>query len=112
MSAGYGSRHWICFSIPESCSILSNLLGGNVFYPGVVTVVTLVKIINSENDNGITIEHYDYTDGDSGISIEHYKIIGGEHIWFDINYQGANTSRSIWNYVSKYDINGLRLPNK
>jgi len=28
--------------------------------------------------------------------------------WFDMSYEGADTGRLIWNYVSRYDINGLR----
>lgn len=64
--------------------------------------------INSVTDNGTSIEHYTYADGDSSISIEHYKVIGGEHNWFDIDYEGANTSRLIWEFVSKYDTDGLR----
>jgi len=60
------------------------------------------------NDNGTTIEHYRYTSGDNGTSVEHYKVIGGDHVWFDMNYQGANTGRLIWDYVSRFDINGLR----
>lgn len=63
---------------------------------------------DSYDDNGTTIERYFYADGDSGVSIEHYKIIDGEHVWFDTNYEGKNTSRLIWDFVSKYDINGLR----
>jgi len=65
-------------------------------------------IVNSLVDNGTTIEHYAYINGDSSTSVEHYKVIGGDHVWFDINYQGANTSKLIWDFVSRYDINGLR----
>jgi len=65
-------------------------------------------VINSINENGIIIEHYSYTDGDNNTSVEHYKIIGGGHVWFDIDYEGSNTSRLIWDFVSRYDINGLR----
>lgn len=65
-------------------------------------------ITNTVNDNGTTIEHYAYMNGDSSVSVEHYKIIEGNHVWFDFNYQGANTSQLIWNFLSKYDVNGLR----
>ncbi|MCP4440682.1 MAG: hypothetical protein GY810_17180 [Aureispira sp.] len=65
-------------------------------------------VLNSVDDNGTTIEHYLYNQGNNDVSVEHYKIIGGDHVWFDIDYQGANTNELIWNFVSKYDINGLR----
>ena len=65
-------------------------------------------LINSITDNGTLIEYYAYNDGDSGTSVEHYKVVEGDHVWFDLSYEEANTSEIIWNFVSKYDINGLR----
>ncbi|OUU04127.1 MAG: hypothetical protein CBB92_00555, partial [Flammeovirgaceae bacterium TMED32] len=65
-------------------------------------------LTNSITDNGILIEYYAYHDGDSGTSVEHYKVVGGDHVWFDLSYEGANTSQLIWDFVSKYDLNGLR----
>ena len=56
----------------------------------------------------MTIEHYSYTDGDNNTSVEHYKVIDGGHVWFDISYDGSNTSSLIWDFVSRYDIGGLR----
>ena len=58
------------------------------------------------NDNNI--EYYVYDQGDSLVSVEHYKYIGGDHIWFNSTFQGQNTSELVWNFVSRYDINGLR----
>jgi polyhydroxybutyrate depolymerase len=68
---------------------------------------TIPKVYNYEN-RGTGIEHYVYSDGSGGVSVEHYKVIGGRHKWLDINIEGANISRIIWEFVSKYDINGLR----
>lgn len=65
-------------------------------------------VLSIENDRGTSIEHYQYPEGDGGVSIEHYKLIGGDHVWFDMNYQGSNTSKLIWDFLSKYDIKGLR----
>ena len=65
-------------------------------------------IVNSMNDGGVTIEYYSYPDGDDDTSVEHYKVIGGGHVWFDMSYDGSNTSRLIWDFVSRYDVNGLR----
>jgi polyhydroxybutyrate depolymerase len=67
-----------------------------------------IPVLSSVNDDGTTIEHYQYNQGNKSVSVEHYKIIGGDHEWFDINYEGSNTSGLIWNFVSRYDINGLR----
>ena len=65
-------------------------------------------ITTTFNDNGIVIEHFIYADGDNNCNVEHYKVIEGGHVWFDLNFQGANTSMLIWDFVSRYDINGLR----
>ena len=64
--------------------------------------------VNRVNDGATTIERHSYTDGDKNTSVEHYKVLDGGHVWFDIGYDGANTSALIWNFVSRYEINGLR----
>ena len=64
----------------------------------------LTPTITSENN----IERYVYAQGDSSVSVEHYKFIGGDHVWFSATYQGQSTSELVWNFVSRYDINGLR----
>ena len=64
-------------------------------------------ITSTYSDQGMSIEHYLYNDGDNNISVEHYKYIQGGHEWFNNSFQGQNTSDLIWNFVSKYNINGL-----
>ena len=64
--------------------------------------------IDTDNTGGMTIEHYSYEQGDNAVSVEHYKYIGGDHVWFNETYQGQNASELVWNFMSKYDINGLR----
>ena len=63
---------------------------------------------DSRTDRGTTIERYSYGDGDNGTSVEHYKVVGGGHVWFDIRYDGSDTSGLIWDFVSRYSIDGLR----
>ena len=64
-------------------------------------------ITSTYSDQGMSIEHYLYNDGDNNVSVEHYKYIHGGHEWFNNSFQGQNTSKLIWNFVSKYNINGL-----
>ena len=64
--------------------------------------------ISIDNSGEIAIEHYQYGQGDNGSAVEHYKYIEGNHVWFSNTYQGENTAELIWNFISKYDINGLR----
>jgi polyhydroxybutyrate depolymerase len=65
-------------------------------------------IIDSVQDSGTRIERYSFINGDGNTEVEHYKVINGDHIWFDISYEGANTGQLIWDFVSRYDKNGLR----
>ena len=64
--------------------------------------------VNNDNNGGMTIEHYVYDQGDGLVSVEHYKYIGGDHVWFNAPFKGQSTSELIWDFVSRYDINGLR----
>jgi polyhydroxybutyrate depolymerase len=69
---------------------------------------TSTPTISIDDSEGITIEHYVYGEGNSSVSVEHYKYVGGNHVWFSSTFQGLNTSELIWNFMSRYDINGLR----
>ena len=89
--------------------------GGGV-YNSVVSVLNfwvnfnntdLDPIINNIDDNGTSIVSYKYKNGDNNVSVEHYKIIGGEHVWFNNDFNGKNTGQLIWDFLSQYDINGL-----
>jgi polyhydroxybutyrate depolymerase len=64
----------------------------------------LTPTITSDNN----IERYVYDQGDNSVSVEHYKFIGGEHVWFSSTFQDQNASDLVWNFVSRYNINGLR----
>ena len=63
---------------------------------------------NSETSGGITIEHSLYDQGDNDVSVELYKYVNGGHVWFTNTYQGNTTAELIWNFMSKYDTDGLR----
>lgn len=70
------------------------------------TIIT--PTVSNDNSGGMSIEHYVYNQGDSSVSVEHYKFIGGDHVWFSATYQGQDASELVWDFVSRYDINGLR----
>ena len=69
---------------------------------------TTNPIISTEDSGGMVIEHYVYDQGDNSVSVEHYKYIVGKHVWDIGTFQGQNTSELVWNFVSRYDINGKR----
>ncbi len=70
------------------------------------TIIT--PTISNDNSGGMSIEHYVYDQGDSSVSVEHYKFIKGDHVWFSTTYQGQTASELVWDFLSRYDINGLR----
>ena len=75
-----------------------------VNYNGANTTPTETSL----SDGGTTIERYSYAAGDNGVGIEHYKVIGGEHVWFDEDFDGKSLGQVIWDYMSQYDTSGLR----
>jgi len=60
--------------------------------------------------DGSTAEHYLYQNGLEGHEVEHYKIIGGGHTWpgtfFGNSNRDINASELIWEFFSKYDLDG------
>ena len=90
---------------------------GNNYFDPVKTVInywttfnntTTQPVINFQTNGNTTIEHQSYSQGLNNVSVEHYKYINGEHIWFDTPYRNLNTAELIYQFVSKYDSNGLR----
>ena len=90
---------------------------GNSEYPSVQSILEYWIDFNNtsinptsriDNSGTIPIEQYNYDQGDNSVSVQHLKYIGGEHVWFDNTFQGYSTGELIWNFVSKYDINGKR----
>ena len=81
-----------------------------------VPIISQIENINVED--GSTVELYSWKNGDNGTTVEHYKIIGGGHNWPNINqissgkegYSNGDIDANtlIWNYLSNYDINGIR----
>jgi polyhydroxybutyrate depolymerase len=67
-----------------------------------------VPTSESATDSGTTIERIRFDGGDNGSAVEHYKVIGGEHVWFSLRYQGADTEQLIWSFLSAHDLTGLR----
>ncbi|MBO86343.1 MAG: hypothetical protein CL927_13375, partial [Deltaproteobacteria bacterium] len=62
----------------------------------------------SDSDRSVTIEQLVYSNGTNGTSVEHYRYVGGDHVWFDEEFQGANASDLVWDFTHRHDINGAR----
>jgi polyhydroxybutyrate depolymerase len=74
---------------------------------------SITSLPDIDPTDGSTVEHIVYSGGDNEVNVEHFRIIGGEHTWPGSDFGGAGTnydidaSVEIWNFFSRYDINGL-----
>ena len=64
--------------------------------------------IDRFDTNGLTVERSVYSGGNGDVSVDLYKVIGGDHVWFDINLNGEDLNQTIWRFFSRFDSNGLR----
>lgn len=64
--------------------------------------------VDTVDDRGTTIERQIFEGGEGGASVVHFKLVGGGHDWFDIDVEGSDTNRLIWDFVSRHDLEGLR----
>lgn len=77
---------------------------------------TTEVIPNTSTTDGSTVERISYVGGDNCSEVVHYKIIGGGHTWAGSAFPSSgtnydiNASREVWNFVSRYDINGMIGP--
>jgi len=77
----------------------------------ITPIVTQLQDVDP--DDGSTVEHYLYEFGDNCVAVEHLKVLDGGHSWPGSSdpYPGTNFdidgSVEIWNFLSRYDINGL-----
>ena len=63
----------------------------------------------SQESSGQSIEYSSFTGGDNGTEVAYYNIIGGQHSTFDdISYEGQASPQLVWNFVSRFDIEGIR----
>ena len=68
--------------------------------------------------DGSTVDHFVYSGGDNGVTTEHMKVIGGDHTWpgSAFNFPGTNydinASMEIWQFFSRFDINGTLSVNE
>lgn len=59
-------------------------------------------------DGNTRIETLRYTGGVGESAIVHHKVVGGGHIWFDLNVDGQGLAAMIWDFVSPYSSDALR----
>ncbi|MAZ55734.1 MAG: hypothetical protein CMP54_01870 [Flavobacteriales bacterium] len=69
-------------------------------------IVTNVE--DSTPNDGSTVERKMWLNGDNCTAIQELKVIGGDHDWpGSFGNMDINSSAEIWNFVSKYNTDGL-----
>ena len=77
-------------------------------YNNTKTTPEVVQMPDVNSGDGSTVEYHSYDDGDSGVTVGHYKVINGGHDWpGSFGNMDIDATVEIWNFVSKYDVNGL-----
>ena len=94
----------VYFSIPDINNFWIN--NNNTDVTPIIT-----QIPNSNVSDGSTVERYSWQNGNGCVSIEELKIINGDHDWpsplsFWAN-QDIDANVELWNFLSKFDMNGL-----
>lgn len=73
----------------------------------------VTNLLDSNPNDGSTVEEFLYGNGTSGASTIHMKIDGGGHTWPGTAFPSGSTnldfnaSLRVWKFFSQYDINGL-----
>ena len=68
----------------------------------------MTNIEDSFPNDGSTVQRKRWLNGNNCTSIQELMVLGGDHDWpGSFGNMDINASNEIWNFVSKYDINGL-----
>ena len=79
-------------------------------------VPEITEIDDANTTDGSSVQYYSWKNGTNGVEIDHYKVLGGDHSWPSLNTNSdkgksngdIDSNRIIWEFFSRFDINGLR----
>jgi len=71
---------------------------------------SITLLTDQDPADGSTVEFYDYGAGDAGAAVHHYRVVDGDHTWpgAEEANKDINAGLVLWEFLSQYDINGLR----
>jgi polyhydroxybutyrate depolymerase len=67
----------------------------------------VTNIPDIDNQDGSTVERFEYLNGENGVEVQHLKVTGGGHEW--PGYKGnmdVNASEEVWSFLKAFDLNG------
>ena len=68
--------------------------------------ITGAPTTDSTSAGGTQVDSFVHTGGRAGTEVHHHRVVGGEHVWFELEVKGANTGRLIWEFVSRFSRDG------
>ena len=64
----------------------------------------VIDITDSDLNDNLSVTELLFDGGLNGSVVSHFKVSGGGHTWFMNN--DINSSEIVWEFFSKYDLNG------
>lgn len=104
-TVGYDGTTFISESIP-------NVVNYWVTHNSCDTDADLMVITDIDTNDGSTVEHFVYDNGTNEVNVELFKVTGGGHTWpgaainVGVTNKDINATQEIWDFFSRYDING------
>lgn len=92
---------------------IASVLSHWATYNNCETPATTTNIPNTNVVDGSTVQKTVYINGDNCSEVVHFKVTNGGHTWpgSAFNFSGTNydinASIEVWNFLSRFDINGL-----
>ena len=83
-------------SIPDVVSYWAEKNGAN----------SIPAVSNLTSGSSTIVEKSVYSDNNGTAWVEHYKVVGGQHVWLDLDLNGLNTNELIWDFFSKHTLSG------
>ena len=61
---------------------------------------------STTSSGGNTVESFVYVGGTGGTEVHHHRVVDGGHVWLDVNIDGADTNRLLWDFFSRFGRDG------
>ena len=61
---------------------------------------------STTSEAGTTVESFVHAGGTGGTEVHHHRVVDGGHVWLDVNIEGADTNRLLWNFFSRFGRDG------
>lgn len=67
---------------------------------------SIPAVTNLTSGTSTIVEKSVYSDSGGTPWVEHYKVVGGGHVWLELDINGSNANDLIWDFFSKHALSG------